>query len=400
MANYKSITFFYPSKIIGGAEFLFFRLAKRLVQEQNININYVDFEDGVVAKMILDDKIKINLIKYTGFSKIKLKDETILVTPLSSAFELCDYFDGNFKVLFWSIHPTGLENAISNNVKYSLIKKTWDEYGENLDRILLKNGVVFMDGPNLNYQRSKFNFTNAVGDFLPIFCPERNGIKKQTEGNIICLGWIGRLSNDKIYSLINAIQHAIEYCIINAELKIKFHIVGNGDQKWRIEKLVLPTNLEIIFAETLVGDELSSYINENVDVFFAMGTSALETSSMHKPTILVDLSFSEIPTTNKFRWIFQSINFSVGDLYDNLAYRNISFAEIINSIQNNNHYEIGDSCYDYYIKNHSLEKVEKKFLNKLENVELYLIDLKSTIFNNSNIFKFLKFSKRFLKQKI
>jgi len=44
-----SITFFYPGKEVGGAEYLFLRLANYIADNTTLKIFYIDYKDGFAA---------------------------------------------------------------------------------------------------------------------------------------------------------------------------------------------------------------------------------------------------------------------------------------------------------------------------------------------------------------
>lgn len=393
----KLITFFFPSRVIGGAEFLFFRLAKSLSYEENYEIAYIDFSDGVVTNWCMEEKLNIKLIQYSGYRRICIDDEQIVVTPLSSIFELGDVLVGNFRVFFWSIHPKGLEQTISNKNRFKFFKNPFSKYGCDIEFLMSKNGVAFMDGPNLYIQAKTFNFNFIDLEFLPIFCLERTGSAREVDDSRVNIAWIGRLSRDKISSLQNIIDHAIQFCAKNLDLYIDLHIIGEGEDRDKLVNSEGLRNFRIIFLGTIVGDELTTYIGNNVDVVFAMGTSSLETASMKKPTVLVDFSYAKIPDTNKFQWLFQSNDFSVGDYFCESNTRPLHFNDIMWCVHKKQHLEIGELCYQYFKENHSLVMVKMLFLKMLACTELTPSDIEKTKFKKSFLFRNLKFIKRYIK---
>lgn len=255
-----------------------------------------------------------------------------------------------------------------------------------------------MDGTNLNYQKDIFKFRLAPEDFMPIFCEQRTGIKKSLTQNYINLGWVGRLSNDKISALINVIHHTIEYATQNKHLNFVIHIIGEGSEKNKIENIVLPKNVEIKFLGTMLDEILENYINKNFDVAFAMGTSALEIGTMRKAVIILDFSYDPIPTDNKFNWLFDSKDFNVAEKYNKKLSRDLSFEEIMSTVLLGNNYATGDLCYEYVIKNHSTDAVGQVVLKSLSQTELTAADLNNTNFRISCLMKRMRFLVRFLKK--
>lgn len=395
--NFKSVTFFYPSRIIGGAEFLFFRLAVYLMTKHQVKVSYIDYCDGVVRKMFEKEDIDVDFLEYKGFNKFKLNTETILITPLSSVFDIKMYFKGNFRIFFWSIHPSGLFHAIKSNYTYNSSNLPLTKAGTDLDFLIDKQGVYFMDETNLIYQKDIFNFKNTPNFFVPIFCGKRKEERKPVNPNEIHLGWVGRLSNDKIFSLVNIVDHSITFVADNPIQHIIIHVIGDGTERSRLEQIELPENVKIVFAGTLLEDSLTDYVNANFDLAFAMGTSALEMASMKKPVILVDFLYSALPKDNRFRWLYEAKNYNVVDKFDEILIRNVSFCELIKLVHNKEHYTEGQKCYNYYEHNHSINAVGNIITEGLSKSNLFFSDLKNVDFKVPLIIEKLRFAKRYLK---
>ena len=395
--NFKSVTFFYPSRIIGGAEFLFFRLASYLINEHKIKVTYIDYSDGVVREMFQNKNIEIEFIEYTGFNKMKINSETILITPLSSILDVTMYLTGNFKMFLWSIHPSGLLDTMKGNGKYSPNSISFAKIGVDLDFLMSKKGVYFMDETNWVYQKNIFHFNKIPDFFVPIFCDKRNEERKEVNRDETHLGWVGRLSNDKIYSLINIIDHSVGYAAENPSHHLIIHIIGEGSEKKKIQEIKLPENVQIVFLGTLLGDDLTRYANKHFDLVFAMGTSALEMATMKKPVILVDFQYTALPKYNKFRWLYEAENYNVVDKFDEELVRNTSFENLVDLVANKSHYAEGERCFRYYESNHSIDAVGHIIVNGLNQSTLLFNDLKNTAFKIPLIIQYLRLVKRYLK---
>ncbi|RCU42597.1 hypothetical protein EIZ47_07075 [Chryseobacterium lacus] len=379
--NSQSVTFFYPSKVVGGAELLFYRLAVALSKFEHLNVNYIDFKDGFIANEIRKRNNRIHVIIFKKISKIHLKD-TVLVCPLSYLFEVIFHLKGNFRIFLWSIHPTALESRIIAVQRRSLRKYKNSEFGEELDLMIRKGGLYFMDLPNRDYQRNLFNLKNTTEEYLPIFVPETSLKKKykQIENNKINVGWLGRLCTEKTNALMNVIEHCNLYLIKYPEIHITLHIIGDGDDKKLIEKTRKEERLNVILLGTLTGASLYNYLIENIDLVFAMGTSILECSSLSLATVAVDFSYSPIPTSNKFKYVYELQGYSVGEKYDPSNIYKHSFDDVINDIiygQVKNH---GSLCYEYFRRNHDIEAVQTKFIERLTKNNLCSNDIQESKF--------------------
>lgn len=85
------VVFFYPSKVVGGAEYLFYRMAKQLV-DRGFEVSYIDYEKGFIANKIKTNQDNINVIKYNIFNYYKLEKTTTLIVPLSFLFAVPSFF--------------------------------------------------------------------------------------------------------------------------------------------------------------------------------------------------------------------------------------------------------------------------------------------------------------------
>ncbi len=359
---FKTITFFYPSHVLGGAELLFLRLARELstIYLSKVKIQYVDYEDGYIANEISKSEDDIILIPFTGNKPLYFSKSNLLITPLSSVFDVCRHFFGGTKILLWSIHPVGLKEMIdiyNKNIKGS----NYLIYGEDLSNFISLGGVHFMDGPNLDIQKNLYAFEIKERKFLPIFCrtpliKKDYGSKSSPKKNI-SLGWLGRLSTEKVTALANIIDHCNNYLTSNTDESIDFHIIGDGDKMSFISSKNTVSSLSLHFSGILAGNDLDKYLVENVDLVFAMGTSALETSLLNIPTILVDFSYTDIPLTNRFRFVHESAEYSVGDEYHEKNIYAHDFSSLMNKITNGNIESDAIQGFNYVKNNHSKEIV-------------------------------------------
>jgi hypothetical protein len=224
-----------------------------------------------------------------------------------------------------------------------------------LYRLNEQQALDFMDSINLTYQQKTFKANIQVQNYLPLGIdipvnPLRLSLFNHNQINI---GWLGRLTTDKVYALMNVINQANEYLLKTNE-KIVIHIIGEGDQRSYIEKMQISSGVEIEFTGTLINDELNNYLVNNLDVVFAMGTSCLEAAVLGIPTVLLD--FSHYPQNTNFRWLFESSDYCLGcEANETILSCNHSFANIIETIyKQNKKSSIGRQCLEYAIQNHSI----------------------------------------------
>ncbi|TDS13693.1 hypothetical protein B0I21_10419 [Sphingobacterium paludis] len=403
--NYKTITFFYPSRLIGGAEMLFLRLARILSDTlpPEVQIHYVDFKDGFVSQEISNNNDSIKVIFYDTYKFVHLSDDGLLITPLSSIFEVARFCLGNPHVFLWSTHPFGLkEMVLANN--HAATADTYRQYGTNLENFIHLNGIHFMDGPNFHIQKDIFYLSLLEVDYLPIFSRSPRLSKSYNttfSKKSYSFGWVGRLCVEKTNALINVIRHSNSYLRNHPEESITFHIIGDGDMKESVLHEPHASNLEIIFVGILSGAELDQYLVENIDLMFAMGTSSLECASLNVATVLVDFSYSTIPVSNRFRFLYQSEEFSVGDEYKIDVDYPFDMNGLISLLKNGEIAKHAELCLHYFMQFHSESSVSTKFLQVAQEVQLTLSDIRESKFGQGRgiyILKSIYYSiKRWLK---
>ncbi|WP_286754124.1 MULTISPECIES: hypothetical protein [Sphingobacterium] len=389
--RFKIITFYYPSKIIGGAELLFLRLAINLSRSAEIVVQYVDFPDGFVAKEIENNQYNISIIPFDFDRRIMLGEDSLLVAPLSSIFQVSRVFNKNVHVMLWSIHPMGLKDTIDSLPSY-ISSLPYHRYGVDLTKFIAKNGVFFMDRPNFNIQKEIFAIGQSQVDYLPIFSSVLGRHKQygSNDSGELRLGWLGRLCIEKVNPLVNVIAHCNAYLLSNPKENIVFSIIGDGDKRFMIEDLELHPNLELKFLGTLSGERLHNLMIEDIDLMFAMGTSALEAGLLHIATVLVDLSFKDMAANNRFRFLYESEGYSVADEYDEENNYAHELDTILGRVKSGEISLDADKCYEYSLSHHSEESAVKKFCAVTSKIELQLSAVNQSHFGKYRQLFFLK----------
>ena len=375
----KNIIFFYPSKITGGAEFLFGRLAKYLKENTDINTFYIDYKDGFIRNN--PEFSCINYIDFEDGIKTDINVEGFLVTPISNIYRINNFINfnnSNTYLLFWLIHALNLIHVmpeckilekhspqVNKFILKNFCKNTFNVFDNLLTKCSLKESIYFMD--NSCYLYNEKIFENSINEkYLPVPSIEKNKfanpeIIDKDEINITVLG---RLCKEKTMPVLKILD---EFNKLETSKIKHFHIIGDGNCK----KLINPKhykNVRITFAGTLIGDDLDNYLINKTDILFAMGTSCLEGAALKLPVILLPYSYSKI-TYNKYMFLFDSIKYNLGEnIKFYKKHTKLTLSEIINMVYGKNKKsELGEKCYEYFIKNHSLKSTTKNLLEFLEN---------------------------------
>lgn len=377
--NILSITFLYPSKRVGGAQLLFVRLAIELSKFSDVIVNVVDYKGGYLESSLLNHS-KINILHYHD-GCVVINEETIVVTPLTNLSDLTYLVKGDFgsiKFLFWAIHSSGIDYLINANLRKLFLKP--NKLETYLKDISDMGNLVYMDEANY-LAIKKFNPNCGLPTYMPI--PVDNfdilPIQKSNSNDVINLAWLGRISYDKVYSIIKIVDEIKNYV---GKYKIVFHIIGNGEKYSLLEKYLKTSGISYVLVGALEGIQIFNYVKTHIQIGVAMGTSSLELASFKLPIFLIDYGVSKFPQNIKYNWMFETINFNLGSRIDSNETRNHKFSEIIAQFKSD--FSLGDKCYDYVLANHGIDNVALKFknhINKINFVSKEKIEDIQTLFN-------------------
>ena len=207
----------------------------------------------------------------------------------------------------------------------------------------------------------------------------------KNDDNVINIAWIGRLSDDKIYSLVYILDKIIEYKLTN----VKFTVIGQGSNKHKLNKYLSSKDIEITIEENITNSFLDNYLLENIDLVFAMGTSALESAKLGIPTILVDPFNKKVWFNYKFKWLHESKNYDLGSfITDNPNENKMNVSDIIQLISNKQGYkDVSYKSYEYTLKNHDMNKIIENLIRLFDSIENSpFIDCNNKIYNKFKYF--------------
>jgi|GEM_PF-1491892 len=417
--NVQSITFFYPSKNVGGVEFLFSRLAVYLSENFPVNICYIDYKDGFARKNISN-----NLVTFIDYddnprNSINIANETFLITTSHIKHNLFEriIFSNNEKLLFWSTHPydvitlipfiktfINLTRPSNEGIRFfiKLISRYNVKKIQNILQLLHnKNALVFMDYPNFKTNNTCFDLTLNERRYIPVALEDsdKSASNQPVQREIINICVLGRLVKGKIYPLINIITNSNIYAD-KYNKKVRIHIIGKGNKEYLLDNISLSKNVELIKAGTITNENLDDYLVNKIDILFAMGTSCLEGAKLKLPSVLLDFSYNPINHNYKFKWLFESSEYSLGDSIQDLEMPNKNtFEEIINDVYiNNNKQKLGERCRKYFQDNHTIKATANIFLTYLKNNNLTSNDFLNTNYRETTfIHKFHKFLSQHIK---
>lgn len=375
-----SITFFYPSVITGGAEFLFIRLSKYLVS-RGIEVYYIDYANGFARKQLINTKVRF--LDYEDQEITKINFDTNLILPVCHLFkvnkELC--VTDKSKLILWFLHPWNIIYLFPQILDHlsskepAEIKKIYElshpglieDFATKLRKIYRFRALCFMDGSNFRFNNEFFDLKIAKTKYVPIGIdmPKKESLNDQiVKKGEINIAWLGRICEDKINSIVYLIDCANEYANSHNK-KINLHIIGRGSQEFKIKEKEACNNLKIILAGTITNQDLDEYLIYNTDILFAMGTSLLEGAKLKIPTVISPFNnFRRVPNKYEMTYLFNSKNFDIVDeVYAKQDLPRQSFDQILEDVYILNKKEqIGQLCYNHVTDNFSIEN-SAKFLS-------------------------------------
>lgn len=412
--------FYYPSERIGGAQLLFARVAKELIN-RNYQVLILENDKTCFITTYLREQ-KLNFELASVELEDKLKDSDILVLSLSY-FQLVKNTikpSRQTKIVFWDLHPFALLDALGFSKFHKLFPET--QFSKLLKYVERKfitkvhdfikithqnKAIYFMAFENFKLNKELFDL-NIEPNYLPIPIEIEKNIDysfntKAKQKNKINIAWISRLDPDKVPVLDLLIDDILKYNEIHKKEPIKLHIIGAGTLEKELDKYknILKDNL--VLTGKLFQKQLDTYLVDNIDVGFAMGTSVLEFAHRKIPAILVPSPvyikfFNSVK--ERYQWLFEAKGFDVSVKKQIvLDGKTVSFETILSSLSLKGYEKYSRDSYNYLLQNHAMNVVVDKFIYfTLESKLDYDKMSKLTIFKLTILEKFLFKLKFFTKK--
>lgn len=342
-----SVCFFLPSRTVGGYEFLFIRFSK-ILSSMGLKVYYVDYKDALASTQL--QNTNITMINYQdNMKEINIDEPLHIITPITWAYQMPCFKNPDSKVYFYNAHPLSSEWTIYRS---GMNFRTFVKFIKKLNS---RRALCYMDFSCYDSMKRK---TELKLDpiYVPVFndtLADRNISSSFISDSEINLAWLGRLDEDKIYSVLNLLNNFNQYV---TGLKKRIHIIGDGAAKNLIKQEDYP-NLEIIFTGTIITGQLQDYMIKNIDLLFAMGMSLLEGAVLKIPAVLT-LS-SEIPLRSKqYVWLHHLSRFTLG-IYENYpGHHNCTitgFDDVLDEIYIKKEKErCSIKAHQYFLKYHSV----------------------------------------------
>ncbi len=329
MTDGSSFVFVFPYHGVGGVPALFLRLAERLAR-RGCRVSVVDYRDGAMGSAC---PANVSLISYEDDRPVQLPQDAVAVfqamTPWS-VFPSLRMAPG-MRLFFWNCHPFNLIPALPGlrapmqsrpALGRLLLRTVLRPYRQTMIRftrvLLEREALVFMDRPNLRTTEQYLEIGIPQPRFLPIPAgdpvphPARTPRDWKEQGLRLC--WIGRIADFKVHILRRALSD-LDALQPRLGIPIKFTVIGPGKYAAELRAEALRwSNLAVDFVERMPMLDIIPYLQEHIDVLFAMGTSALEGASAGIPPILLDVAYAPVPLGYRYSWLHEREGFTLGDV--------------------------------------------------------------------------------------
>ena len=319
------LIFFFPYKNISGVPVLFSTLAEYIATNYlDIHVSIVDYEDGVISKLIKNERI--NRIVFNDGVKVNIPEDGILILqsilPFSVRPEM--QITDEQKMFFWNLHPNCL--ILNNITKINKIDKfinslrvgTKLKLKKFIQICLHHNSLVFMDDSNSTNTFAYYGI-NEFPFFLQICgksIPDSQNFRTEFDLQNLKFSYIGRIVDFKFYPLKRTLIALNNLARENKiSKKITFHIIGEGDKLDRLKDFVLKSinYIEVCFEGVLNNDRIQDFLlDKKININFAMGTSVLDSLQIGIPTILLNYSYEELLSYPKYYFAHEEKFYSLG----------------------------------------------------------------------------------------
>jgi hypothetical protein len=402
VTNTNSFTFCFPHSAPNGVSNSFIRIIEKLLEHNiQIKIRVIDYFDSFLFKTITERKMtQVELLTFENDKPIKINNDTILILQACLPDQIPKELNINedTKIFFWALHqfnftsfPPIIYKYLASNEnlhKFYINFKHKRRLVEFINKLQLNNAIIFADQSIVKVTSRRLGLKIPSPQIVPVpyNIDKFKEIKPKNRKKIKNIAWLGQLVDFKIHILEYSLRQLSIYAKINRKY-INFHIIGDGLYlDWFKVKSITTEHefFKLIFTGVLYHEKRDTYLINNIDMMFAMGTSAIDAGILGIPTILLDMSYTPIKEHYIFKWLYLS-DYGLGDLIDLSHFKNnnSSLSDLIEEAESN--YEIVSSrTIEYIIENHSSEIAYNNFLKSINKSTFFYDDIDKHLINDNN----------------
>jgi hypothetical protein len=386
-AKINKIVFFFPYRGVGGVPVLFLRVANALLcSYPTLCISLIDYPDGYMASNAADKRLEI--IPLIPGQKIAIPNDSVCIMQSLPLWRipLEISFGPETRLLLWHLHPFNIVPGAhwlwpkqkSLSLQLLMRKALFSVQRRKLRNLIEEcqhhHGIVFMDQANCDGVKLATGACIDAPVFVPV--PSSDVAFEQPTRHVpsvpLHCAWVGRLEDFKIPILTYTLARVAEYAVLRNR-PIVFHVVGAGSQAAEIALLgehLKNRIFSVICHGAIPLEQLDTFLIENIDLLFAMGTAALEGAKLAIPVALLDFSYSPLNGDYIYHYLFDSRNYTLGSPITDANYSqgNSSLESMLDDLINS-YPELSNKTRSYFIEHHSVESVLKLFVSAVCNTK-------------------------------
>ncbi|HEX2628162.1 MAG TPA: hypothetical protein VHM26_04105 [Chitinophagaceae bacterium] len=392
------ITFHFAGDTIGGVPVLIVRLTEALAARgEKVKIIAKDhfIVKELQARQI--DFVHVKIDEHTTENLLAAIDENDVLVCIEFSYYLFPLMKKNPRLLFYNIFVDSISRI--NRYKWNLDFKSMTR--KLVNRLHRKKALYLMDGPGLRSLKTQLNLSLNDPRYLPIPVDTRpvNTFQQQTGrdfNNKIRITYVGRSEQWKIMPFEKILRDIID---IKDRIKtnIELKVVTDDVEKFRnmiSDQLGrLPQTMKVEFVANIKPADMSAFLLANSDLHFAMGTAVLEGAKLGIPSVLVDVAENKIGDNYRYKWIHQTLNYSLGDFVEaNTVYEGMVMEDILAAYfaGNDTVNTVSGLCYRYVLDNHAIDKVADDLIRAAAGTEFRFRDAKGVVIYYSAFHRALK----------
>lgn len=366
----KKIVFFFRKNVVAQGDYaLYYRIASFIAK----NYDYVVccINNGNRAMLQKYSNTKICFCDITKDNIHQFEDATF-VTAYNQAFFLLDEIRKikKAKILLLFLHP-----MITDWMNGQVFSKMFNQV-KVLTMLKHNNAYAFMDEANREIVEGILG-EHVEERFFPVVINRREFAEEikpipLLNNNEVNIAWLGRLDNDKVYSLMNFIDNIKD---LNFDGIVNIHLIGDGNGvAFLLSQLhEYAPKIRLFFNSYMYGNERDQYLIDNADLVIAMGVSALDVATLNIP-IIIPIVSSEKFYEDMFIYLYDTKNYCLGWSANNLKSSGCKWhtaADVLNDIYNDKRKEeIGMKCKEYALNIFAVENNVQKIVDIINGTTL------------------------------
>ena len=324
MSRADPIVFYFPYRGVGGVSMLFLRLAERLKRERRVFL--ADYSDGYMAKRLPEG---VNLIAIDAAPVFPREAVYVFQSFLPWRFPFVAQVDPAARILFWNLHPKNfnpeLFNAAHDRAGIAWMAKLLNRLSGPRERrtrsvvsfLLRHMALVFMDLENVRSTEALTGMPIKDPQLLPLVVPRAEPgarVNHAAPASPLRCAWVGRIADFKWPILEHVIARLRDASGVVGSIRLA--VIGEGEFKQRMQQFAAEhatKAFSVDFLGDLPPEELAAYLRDQVDVLFAMGTSALEGARLGLPVFVLDYSYKRVDAKYRFRFLFERAKYDLAE---------------------------------------------------------------------------------------